>query len=207
MIRHWKANPCAWTASWLGQVDLRVAQLSALRDQDLALDQVDPGDDLGDGVLDLDPRVHLDEVEPCGVGVVEELDGPRVLVSDVTGQTDGGVAKLLADGGVEVRCGGDLDDLLMPSLDRAVALEQVDEVAVLVAEDLDFDVPGRLMNFSRKTSGTPNAAPASRRAWSMASSSPSADSTTRIPRPPPPIDALTITGIAERLGQRMSLCP
>ncbi len=48
--------------------------------------------------------------------------------------------------------------------------------------------------FSMKTSGTPNAVPASRRAWSSAASSASADSTTRIPRPPPPIDALTITG-------------
>ena len=64
------------------------------------------------------------------------------------------------------------------------------------------------MNFSRKTSGTPNAVPASRRAWSMASSSGSADSTTPHPRPPPPIDAFTITGYpsasatVERLGAR-----
>ena len=63
----------------------------------------------------------------------------------------------------------------------------------------------RRTNFSRKTSGTPNAVPASRRAWSSAASSSSADSTTRMPRPPPPIAALTITGIAERLGQRVRL--
>ena len=34
-----------------------------------------------------------------------------------------------------------LDDLLVPALDRAVALEQVDEVAVGVAQELDLDVP------------------------------------------------------------------
>ncbi len=45
---------------------------------------------------------------------------------------------------VEVRGRGDLDDLLVPPLDRAVALEEVDEVAVLVAEQLHLDVPGAL---------------------------------------------------------------
>ena len=49
-------------------------------------------------------------------------------------------------------------------------------------------------NFSRKTSGTPNAVPASRWADSIASVSLSAAGTTRMPRPPPPIDAFTITG-------------
>ena len=33
------------------------------RDPDLLDDEVEPGDHLGDGVLDLQPRVHLDEVE------------------------------------------------------------------------------------------------------------------------------------------------
>ena len=44
---------------------------------------------------------------------------------------------------IEVRRRGDLDDLLMPPLHRAIALEQMDEVAVLVAEQLHFDVPRR----------------------------------------------------------------
>jgi hypothetical protein len=33
----------------------------ALRDEDLGADEIEAGDDLGDGVLDLDARVHLDE--------------------------------------------------------------------------------------------------------------------------------------------------
>ena len=44
--------------------------------------------------------------------------------------------------GVEVRGRGDLDDLLMPALQRAIALEEMDQVAVLVAEQLHFDVAG-----------------------------------------------------------------
>ncbi len=39
------------------------------------LDEIDPGDLLGDAVLDLDARVDLEEVERAGVGVEHELDG------------------------------------------------------------------------------------------------------------------------------------
>ena len=126
----------------VGQVDLGVGERDAARDQDLALDQVDPGDDLGDGVLDLDARVDLDEVERVRLGVDQELDGAGVLVADVPADLDGGVADRGAEGGVEVIGGGDLDDLLVPALDGAVALEEVDEVAVAVAEELDLDVLG-----------------------------------------------------------------
>ena len=63
VTRHWMAKPCACDRVLVGQADLRVRQRLALGDQDLALDQVDAGDHLGDGVLDLDARVDLDEVE------------------------------------------------------------------------------------------------------------------------------------------------
>jgi len=41
---------------------------------------------------------------------------------------------------VHRRC--DFDNFLVATLDRAIALVEVDDVAVLVAEDLDFDVFG-----------------------------------------------------------------
>src|SRR5947199_5132294 len=37
-------------------------------------------------------------------------------------------------------CSSDLDHLLMPALDRALALAQVDHVAVMVAQDLNLNV-------------------------------------------------------------------
>ena len=49
----------------------------AAGDAHLRLRDVDAGDLLGDGVLDLDARVHLDEVVPA-VGLDEELDLLRV---------------------------------------------------------------------------------------------------------------------------------
>ena len=111
-------------------------------DQDLALDQVDVGDDLGDRVLDLDARVDLDEVERAGVDIDQEFDGAGVFVPDVAAERDGGVADGLPDDRVEVVSRRDLDDLLVPALHRAVAFVKVDEVSVAVAQDLDLDVLG-----------------------------------------------------------------
>src|SRR5713226_157874 len=50
------------------------------RDGDLHFDDVQTGDHLGDGVLDLDARVHLHEVKTA-IAIHEELDrsGPRVV--------------------------------------------------------------------------------------------------------------------------------
>ena len=55
---------------------------------------------------------------------------------------------------VEIRGRGDLDDLLMPALHRAIALEEVDEIAVLVAEQLHFDVRGALDELLQEDVGT-----------------------------------------------------
>ena len=50
------------------------ADPAALGDPDLRLHDVEAGHDLGHGVLDLDARVDLDEVEGAGVGIHQELD-------------------------------------------------------------------------------------------------------------------------------------
>ena len=59
-----------------------VRQLLARGNQDLALHQVDAGDELRNRMLHLDARVHLDEVE-VAVLVHQELDGAGVGVADV----------------------------------------------------------------------------------------------------------------------------
>ena len=53
----------------------------ALGDVELEGDQVDAGDALGDGVLDLQPGVHLQE-EEAAVVAGEELDGAGAGVAD-----------------------------------------------------------------------------------------------------------------------------
>ncbi len=110
-------------------------------DPHLGLDQVDVGDLFGDGVLDLDARVHLDE-HVVAVAVEQELDRAGVAVADLAGEADGVGADAVAQIRVEVGRGGQLDDLLVAALHRAVPLEEVDDVALAVGEDLHLDVAG-----------------------------------------------------------------
>ena len=124
-----------------------VANAHAFGNPDLRLDDVDAGDLLGHRVLDLNARIHLDEVVGGGVGVHQELDRAGVAVADLLGQTQRGSAQLGTGFFVEIGRRGALDHLLVASLHRAVALEQVDEVAVGVAQHLHFHMAGAAHEF------------------------------------------------------------
>ena len=86
------------------QADVLLAQRERLAgsDQHLRADQVEAGDELGDGVLDLDARVHLEE-EPLAVGRQQPLDRTGAPVANGPGRGDGDVAdalpQLVVDGG------------------------------------------------------------------------------------------------------------
>ena len=120
-------------------MEAEVLERLAGRDPELGLHEVDVGDLFGDGVLDLDPRVHLDEDVPT-FGAHEELDSAGVDVADLAGERDGIGADPVTEVRVQVGGRGDLDDLLVPALQRAVALEEVHDVALPVGEDLHLDV-------------------------------------------------------------------
>src|SRR5204863_6140225 len=91
-------------------------------------------------MLYLQAGVHLDEEELAVL--VEELDGPGAAVADLLhGLGDGG-ADLLARFGVEGGRRRLLHDFLVPALQRAVALAQVDGVALAVTERLHLHVAG-----------------------------------------------------------------
>ena len=112
---------------------------SPRRDQQLRLDEVDAGDQLGHRMLDLDARVHLDEVELAVL--VEELERAGAAVADRAAGLDAALAHAArAAGAVMPGRRRLLDDLLVAALHRAVALAQVDDVAVSVGEHLDLDV-------------------------------------------------------------------
>lgn len=123
----------------LGEAEL--GERGAGGDLDLGGDDVDARDLLGDGVLDLDAGVDLDEVVPVLL-VDEELCGAGVAVADRLGEPHGVVEHGVADLGGQVLGRGDLDDLLVPPLDGAVTLVQVDDVAMVVTEQLHLDVLG-----------------------------------------------------------------
>ena len=120
---------------------LGIGELAAGGDADLFLDDVHPAHHLGDRVLHLDPGVHFHE-EEVAPGVQQELDGAGVEVADGLGGLDGGVPDALAQVRGQGRAGALFDQLLVPALDRALALAQVDDVAEQVAQDLHLNVPG-----------------------------------------------------------------
>src|SRR6202030_753871 len=70
-------------------VELDVALLErkrlAGRDADHLLDQIDAGDQFGHRMLDLQPRVHFEEIE-AAILPGDELDGAGAVVADGFGQ-------------------------------------------------------------------------------------------------------------------------
>ena len=115
-------------------------QRLARRDAELRLDEIDAGDLLGDRMLDLDARVALDEKMFAALRADEELDRARIHVTRRAGQAD----RIFEDESpklrIEIRRRRDLDHLLIAKLDRAVALIEMNDVAVRIGEDLDLDV-------------------------------------------------------------------
>ena len=90
-------------------------------------------------MFDLDARVHLHEVVRA-VLVEQHLHGARAEIADRLRAEHGGVAHLLAQRRRHGRARRLFNQLLVASLDGAVALAEVDAVAVRVAEDLELDV-------------------------------------------------------------------
>src|SRR5688572_7794542 len=74
----------------LDDVALAEREAMARRDADLLLHDVDAGDRLGDGMLDLDARVHLDEEEL--VVLVQELERAGAAVADAPAGVDATIA-------------------------------------------------------------------------------------------------------------------
>ncbi len=162
------------------------------RDAQLPLHEVEPGDHLGDRMLDLQARVHLDEMETCRVG--DELDCAGIDVVDRLRGGAGGRADLGPALGREADGGRLLHHLLVAALQRAFALEQRHHVTVDVAEHLHLDMArlGEVLLDQEpvvaERCGDSRCAPAT------ASASSPGLPTTRMPLPPPPAEALTSTG-------------
>jgi len=118
--------------------------VEALGNQNLAAHDVDLGHHFGDSVFHLDARVHFDEEELLRIEIHQELDGARADVADLATEPDRRVADRLPQFEWQIDAGGDLHHLLMTALHGAVSLPQVDEVAMMIAEDLHLDVLGML---------------------------------------------------------------
>ena len=108
--------------------------------EDLGAHEVDAGNLLGDGVFDLNAGVHLDEEPLLAVEVVEEFNRAGIVVTNPAGDPDRRIAELAADSILETDRGSDFDHLLVAALNRTIALVQMENVPVVVAENLHLDV-------------------------------------------------------------------
>ena len=125
----------------LADADLLVKQRIALGNQNLRTHQINAGQLLGDRVLDLNARVHLNKVVVAGL-VHQKLDRARGHIAHMPRDFD--CVRIQAGPqllGYAPR-GRKLDHLLVAALERAVALEQMDDIAVLVTQHLHLDVLG-----------------------------------------------------------------
>ena len=115
------------------------AELLAVGDAELLADEVDAGDLLGHGVLDLEAGVDLEEADGAVLGD-EVLAGAGADVAGLAQDRLGGADELGVLLVGEERRGRLLDELLVAALERAVAGGDDDDVAVLVGEALGLDV-------------------------------------------------------------------
>ena len=113
-------------------------QLLAGGDLQLLGHQVDAGDHFGNRMFHLDAGVHFDEVEAAVL--VQELERAGTTVADAYAGFGADLADLLALLGSDARCRRFFHHLLVAALHRAVALTQVDGVALAVGQHLDLHV-------------------------------------------------------------------
>src|SRR5262249_57561458 len=97
------------------------------------------GDQLSNRMLGLQACVHLEEVKAF-ILPRDKLYGPSAVVTDSPGQGDRLIAHLLSCRRIKQRAWCLFDYFLIASLDGAFALAKMDNVAVLVAKYLNFDM-------------------------------------------------------------------
>ncbi len=115
------------------------AQRLAHRHTQLLAHDIHPIHELGHRVLDLNPGIHLQEVE-LATRREQEFDGPGPQVAHGARGGGGGIAHAAAQCGRHGHGRRFLDELLVPALDAALALAQRDHASERVRQDLDFDV-------------------------------------------------------------------
>jgi hypothetical protein len=124
-----------------------------LRDEDLRAHQVHARDHFRDRVLHLNARIHFDEIPLQGINVVEKLNRPRVAVPGLARNLHSRCAKFPANFFREVKGRRHFHDFLVAPLHGAVAFVKMQEVAVLVRKNLDFDVARARKEFLQENGG------------------------------------------------------
>ena len=105
--------------------------------------EVDTVDCLGDRMFNLQPRVHLEKVEPRAVRCLfqKKLNGTGILIARCLRCGNRCLTHVGSQRLVHGYRRALFDHFLVAPLQRALALTKVDEVSVTIADDLNFHVP------------------------------------------------------------------
>ena len=124
-------------SSWVNGSDSHLA-----RRVHAEFNEVVAGDEFGDGVLDLDPRVDLEEVE-ISIGVSKEFEGCKTLVPNrlrTTANQDRRFPWRFASSSQ----GPSSTKFLVAALNRAKPLTESESAFLPSPKNLEFDVLGAL---------------------------------------------------------------
>src|SRR3954466_1823746 len=120
-------------------------QFLARRHRDLGFHNIYPGDHLGDRMFYLYASIHLYEKKFSFF--IEKLERAGAAVTDLAA----GIGTALSYSESLLRWNewsrGFLNDLLMASLHRAIAVTEVNGIAMLIGKHLDLDVSGSFQEF------------------------------------------------------------
>src|SRR5664279_4572061 len=111
-------------------------------DKDLPFNEIEAGDHFSDRMLDLKPCIHFEKIEGAVIRRDQKLDRPRAGIPNRTCGCERRLPHGLPQRVGEAGRGCFLDDLLMPALNRTIAVEEMHAMAVAVGEDLNFDMTG-----------------------------------------------------------------
>ena len=116
-------------------------QLLALGYSQLPGDQILSGNGFGDRMLNLQSRIHLHEKE-LAARIQQKLDRTRSDITDCLGSLDCRCAHGPAQFDGQSWRWRFFHHFLMAPLDRAIAFMQIDAIPLLIAEHLNFHMPG-----------------------------------------------------------------
>src|SRR5712672_687266 len=91
-------------------------------------------------MLDLNAWIDFDEIPLLRAHVVEKLDGAGIAIIRFACKLDGRIAELAANTRGEIGGRSDFDNFLVAALDGAIAFVKMEQVAMMVGENLYFEV-------------------------------------------------------------------
>ena len=119
-------------------VFLPEGQLLAFGDADLLPHKIDAGNHFSHRVLDLQARIHLDEVELTVF--IEEFDCACSTIAELLHRTRADSANFLSLCLIERRRWGLFEDFLVATLERAITFPEMRHITMRVGDNLNFDM-------------------------------------------------------------------